>query len=279
MSSRALGSPFSLLSVTTLALLLLSIAACSGEDTAALAAFDNGEYEKAMDLWLPLADAGDAEAQFGVGYLNDEGLGVPKDGVEAIRWYRLAADQGHPTSQFNLGTLYQTGREDVPADPGRAADWYRMAAEQGHAKAQYHLAKLYYRGKGLPRNYDLARDWFQKSADQGYVPSVNHLGMLYVRGLGVQQDLERGYELVLQAAESGEPAAQVNLAGMYIRAKGTDQDFIEALKWHTIFDTHAIRGAGLPMDWVDNNMTPKEIEEAKRRAADWLAAHPAAAEE
>lgn len=279
MSSHALGSPSILLSAATSVLLLLSIAACSDSGTAARAAYDNGEYEKALDLWMPLADDGDAEAQFGVAYLYDEGLGVPQDGVEAIRWYRLAADQGHLKSQFNLGTLYQSGRKDVPADPGRAADWYRMAAKQGHPKAQYHLGKLYYRGQGLPRNYDLARDWLQKSADQGYVPSINHLAVLYVRGLGVEKDLVHGFELVRQAAELGEPTAQVNLAGMYVRGTGTDQDFIEALKWHTIFDTHEIPGAGLPMDWVDNNMTPEDIEEAKQRAADWLAAHPAEAEE
>ena len=42
---------------------------------------------------------------------------------------------------------------------------------------------------------------------------------------------------------------------------------------------HEIPGAGLPVDWANNNMTPEDIEEAELRAAEWLATHPAAAEE
>ena len=169
----------------------------------------------------------------------------------------------------------QEGRKELPADPGRAADWFRLAAEQGNPNAQYNLGKLYYRGQGMPRNYDLAADWLQKAADQDHLKAINHLGILYNRGLGVEADPKRGFELALRAAELGEPAAQLNLASQYVRGNGPEQDFVQALKWHTIFDSHEIPGAGLPMDWVDNNMTPEEVEEAKRLAAEWLAEHPA----
>ena len=46
-------------------------------------------------------------------YRNGEG--VPQDDVEAVRWYRLAADQGHYAAHHNLGRMYLTGR-GVPQD-------------------------------------------------------------------------------------------------------------------------------------------------------------------
>lgn len=274
MRTRTLGFRSNLFRLASSLLLLLTVAACTDHGKLATEAFDSGEYEKAMDLWMPLAEDGDAKAQFGIGYLYDKGLGVPRDTAEAIRWYRLSAEQDYALSQLNLGAIYQEGRDDFPADPGRAADWFRLAAEQGNADAQYNLGKLYYRGQGLPRHYELAIEWLQRAADQDHIKAINHLGILYARGLGVDANPERGFELVLQAAERGDPAAQLNLASQYIRGVGTEQDFVEALKWHTIFDSHEIPGGGLPMDWVDNNMTPAEIEEAKRRAAEWLAEHP-----
>jgi TPR repeat protein len=269
------GFRSSLFPLASSLLLVLTLAACNNQGELATEAFDNGEYEKAMDLWMPLAEDGNAEAQFGIGYLYDKGLGVPRDTAEAIHWYRLSAEKNHALSQLNLGAIHQEGREDFPADPGRAADWYRLAAEQGNASAQYNLGKLYFRGQGLPRKYELAAEWLRKAADQDHVKAINHLGMLYSRGLGVEEDAERGFALVRQAAERGDPAAQLNLATQYIRGIGTEQDFVEALKWHKIFESHEIPGGGLPLDWVDNNMTPADIEEAERRAADWLAEHSA----
>ena len=50
--------------------------------------------ELSLDELRVLAEQGDAEAQFHVGYRYLEGLGVPQDGAEAVRWFRLAADQG-----------------------------------------------------------------------------------------------------------------------------------------------------------------------------------------
>ena len=81
-----------------------------------------------------LAVAGDPHAQCRLGLLYDKGEGVPQDDTEAVRWYRLAADQGHADAQHNLGDMYRTGR-GLPENPGEAIRWWRMAAEQGHATA------------------------------------------------------------------------------------------------------------------------------------------------
>src|SRR5215469_9394049 len=66
-------------------------------------AFDKGDYAGALDELLPMAKQGNAEAQCELGIMYANGKGVPQDYTEAIKWYRLAADQGYSTAQFSLG--------------------------------------------------------------------------------------------------------------------------------------------------------------------------------
>ena len=72
----------------------------------------------------------------------DTGEGVPQDYAEAVKWYRLAAEQGYAAAQFNLGVGYANG-EGVPQDYAEAVKWYRLAAEQGYAAAQYNLGVMH----------------------------------------------------------------------------------------------------------------------------------------
>jgi TPR repeat protein len=75
------------------------------------------------------AEAGDAEAQFDLGFMYYEGEGVPEDHAEAVRWYRLAADQGLAEAQFNLGLMYGNG-EGVPQDDVQAHMWLNLVASR-----------------------------------------------------------------------------------------------------------------------------------------------------
>src|SRR5438874_281250 len=59
-----------------------------------LAAYRRDDFATAMRLLRPLADQGDAVAQARLGLLYQLGEGVPQDYAEAVKWYRLAADQG-----------------------------------------------------------------------------------------------------------------------------------------------------------------------------------------
>src|SRR4051812_23233578 len=56
------------------------------------------------------SDQGNAAAQNNLGLIYRDGLGVPQDYVEAIKWFRLAAGQGNAGAQFNLGNMYRDGR-------------------------------------------------------------------------------------------------------------------------------------------------------------------------
>jgi TPR repeat protein len=59
------------------------------------------------------AEAGDAEAQYNLGWMYSNGDGVPQDHKEAVKWYRLAAGQGHAEALVNLGNMYKKARASL----------------------------------------------------------------------------------------------------------------------------------------------------------------------
>ena len=61
----------------------------------------------------------------------------------------IEAKHGNSRAQYNLGLMYANGI-GVPKNYELAADWFRNAAEQGYAKAQYCLSVMYYKGHGVP---------------------------------------------------------------------------------------------------------------------------------
>lgn len=87
-------------------------------------AADRADYRQALNVWLPLAEAGDPKAQTFVGEIYEKGLGAAPDCKSAARWYRLAAGQDYPRACLNLASLYETGC-GVDADQGLALEWYR----------------------------------------------------------------------------------------------------------------------------------------------------------
>ena len=121
-----------------------------GAGTLVQTARKNRQLAKDATAFGMRAEQGDAEAQFKLGSIYSKGKGVPKDFVEAVRWYRKAADQGFAPAQDNLGTMYADGR-GVAQDYVEAARWYRKAADQGNALAEFNLGAKYDNGQGVPQ--------------------------------------------------------------------------------------------------------------------------------
>jgi TPR repeat protein len=81
-------------------------AANAGSWEDATAAFARKEYAAALKLMQPLAEKGNALAQYRIATMHRMGLGVSKDAAEAKKWSRLAARQGNADAQALLGSLY-----------------------------------------------------------------------------------------------------------------------------------------------------------------------------
>ena len=99
------------------------------------------------------------------------------DPADAVKWYRMAAEQGLANAQFNLGVMYAEG-QGVPEDHAEAVKWYRMAAEQGHANAQLNLGVKNAIGQGVPEDNVFAYMWFNLAAAQGDEDAKKGKGMI-----------------------------------------------------------------------------------------------------
>ena len=145
-----------LVSVLAILSLAVSAVAVAGSYEDGRAAYDVGDFEKAMTTWAPAAESGDADSQYGMGLLYSEGIvvpmddiqalhwfgwGVPMDEAEAMNWYLLAANNGVTAAQVSLGTMYQNGFS-VAQDKVEALKWFTIAVRLGDDDARVHQEYL-----------------------------------------------------------------------------------------------------------------------------------------
>ena len=124
-----------------------------------IAAYSLQNYQKAYDIWMKLAENGDAESQYRLGYLYHLGLGVEQSNPSALKWLEMAADQNHIEAQFLSGTIH-AGGIGVPMDTALAYEFYLMAAENGHGRAQYQVGMMMVLGELGERDFIMACVWF-----------------------------------------------------------------------------------------------------------------------
>lgn len=173
----------------------------SADVQAGIAAWRAGDYPAAVREWRPLAERGDADAQFNLGQAYRLGRGVPVDLDQAQGWFERAARQGHPQAEANLGlTLYQTGERQ------RAIPWLQRSAQRGDPRAQHLLGTAYYNGELVER--DVARGYAltRRAADQGFPQAASSVAEME-RHLS-REDRERGIALARQMEASAASGAQ-----------------------------------------------------------------------
>jgi hypothetical protein len=137
-------------------------------------AYLGSNFSEAFMVWLPLAEAGEIEAQFGLGLLYEQGQAVMRDLEEAASWYARAAEQGSMRAQTQLGGMYARG-DGVAEDWSRAIAWWRRAAAQGSKRAKFHLGQAYQFGSGVERDIDMAIQWYSEAAALGFRAAALHI--------------------------------------------------------------------------------------------------------
>lgn len=105
-------------------------------------AANRGDFQRALAEWKPLAERGNAEAQFNLGRLYANGDGVPRNYSIAFRWFEAAGRQGHKRAQDAVARMYQYG-DGVPRNAQKSALWKSgkippaennsLASEQQHS--------------------------------------------------------------------------------------------------------------------------------------------------
>ncbi|WP_052444445.1 caspase family protein [Flammeovirga sp. OC4] len=176
---------------------------------------------------------GDQKAQYRLGNIYSKGKEVTQDYKEALKWYRLSAEQGYPIAQWNLSYMYQKG-QGVSQDYKEAVKWCRLSAEQGFSTAQTNLGSMYQFGQGVSQDYKEAVKWYRLSANQGVDNSQYMIGFMYKHGYGVLKDYNEAVKWYRLSAEQGYRMAQYDLGNMYHQGQGVTQDYKEALKWYRL---------------------------------------------
>lgn len=248
-----------------------------------LKAYKQQRFAAARAEFQPLAQAGNARAQYYMGALFAQGRGVERDLDKAEGWISRAAAQGHARALYSLGNLHRRRGETV-----EAIRYFRQSAEKGIRSAQYNLGVMYATGDGVEKAPEEAIKWYRQAAENGHANAQYNLGVFYREGLGTPADPKRALEWLTQAAENGNAFAQINLARMYTLGNGVPKDLTRAYKWLEVLQ-HPFGKAGAngvtanariadirnsavaARKLLEEQMPPGHVARAKSDAQGWLA--------
>ena len=214
------------------------------------------DYKTAHRLWLPLAEQGDAKAQYNLGVMYSKGLGVPQDHKEAVRLYRLSAEQGDADAQYNLGLMYDKG-QGVLQDYKEAVRLFRLSAEQGNVYAPnliYQLAK-----KNVPE----ALQFCIQKAKQG---DEKAKAILYDLS---KKNVPEALQFLVKDAKDGIDEAQNKLGEVYSQGLGLPQDYVSAHMWFNLSGSQGNKGAIRNRNKLERKMLPEQIVQAQEMARKW----------
>lgn len=189
------------------------------------------EQEAALMLLKKHAESGDPNAQYDLGYMYDTGRDdtiLAKDTRKAAEWYEKAALQGHAKAQAGLGQLHING-DGMPVDYVIGVDWLQKAAAQGNAEAQLELGWLYRDSKGIPDDPAKALQWWKNAAEREFAHAQFTLGLIYNKGEIVPRDIAKTADLWKKASMQGYHPAQFNLGSMYYFGEGVPKDPVKAV--------------------------------------------------
>ena len=160
--------------------------------------------------WIHTAEQGDDVAQTNLGLYYEDQKSAPlnedpmHDHLEAMKWFRRAADNGNATAQCELGCCYLFGiwdDEEDEHDYEEALKWFQMAEQRDDNDARFYLGYCYYFGKGVEQDFAKAVRLFRYSSEGGNVRAQHFLAMCYERGEGVERNIEEAIKWYRIAGE------------------------------------------------------------------------------
>jgi len=167
----------------------------------AVLAFENRDYDTALELVLPLAQQQDVDAMTLLGRIYDEGFNQPS---QALSWFKKSAELGNAQAQVELAELYEAG-DGVKKDIEQAIQWYEKAAAQDHDEAQLALGLHYLEDL---EDVSEALNLLEKSAKQGNATAQYRLGLLYLGETSIKADKTKAWYYFAMAANKVPEAAQ-----------------------------------------------------------------------
>ena len=160
-----------MLKISLVALLLAMATTADAQSVkAGIDAWQRADYDSAVKIWRPLAEAGDADAAFNLGQAYRLGRGVPISLAASQTWLERAARKGHLDAQTTLGLLLFNGGNRVSG-----LRWLRTAAEHGEPRALLIYGTALFNGDGVVRDPVRAYAYVSRAAAQGLAPAQTTL--------------------------------------------------------------------------------------------------------
>lgn len=179
--------------------------------------------QKALDLWRFGAEYGHPLHQ--AIYADDLAkLGLKAD---ALHWYKLAAEGGHPGAWSDVGWYYLEG-EIVEKDEAYAAQCFEKDLPFGTRRAYAYLGRQYFYGNGVPQDYSRAFELLSYAYKQGSTICFYMLGKSYFSGLGTSQDYQKAREF-LEKVDPADSDTLYMLGYIYGRGLGVTEDIPKAV--------------------------------------------------
>ncbi len=192
----------------------------------------------AAELYQKVAAKSNAIAQYHLGYCYEFGRGIKEDQEEAIKYYKLSADQNFEKAQnqlwnlyYKIGLNYYYGK-GVTKDVKKATECFKLASDHNIANAQTFLGYCHENGLGTDNNINEAYKYYKLSADQKNAEGQFFLGRSYEYGLGIEKDEKKAFKYYQLSANQGYNQAQFFLGGCYERGIGVEKDEGEAVKFY-----------------------------------------------
>ena len=169
-------------------------------------------YQEAVK-WLSFsADQGNPNAQFYLGKIYHQGGILDRGQQNEFEWRKISDKDRVAEKQLDLWVGDNT-KDEVAQDFGEAIKWYRLAADQDKPDAQYNLGLMYLKGQGVSQDHEKGIDLIERASEKDHPAALYHLGLVYDLGDGVEPDDEYSnwnYEI---AAENGHSGARYGMIG------------------------------------------------------------------
>ncbi len=146
-----------------------------------------------------------------------EGIGTSKDVAKGIHILLNLEGSSCPQVQYKLGLIYYLDKyqDYVHRDYSKALKYFLSAATCGHVSAKDYVGDMYYYGYGVKVNYDIAKQWYELAAAGENTHATAQLGMIYYCGNGVPEDEDSAFHYFKIAADKGNTYSQYMLHLFY----------------------------------------------------------------
>jgi TPR repeat protein len=203
-----------------------------GPAKAALDAFREGRHAVGVDLAKPLAEKGNADALFLLGFAAETGQGAPASRDAALENYQKAAAAGHKDATYRRALILLNSKEDQDRQQGREA--LETAAKADPANAGRILGEAWLRGLLSEKpDYDKAAEWWNKASNAGDTPSILLLARLHEGAFGFKDkaDASKALEFYQKAAALGDAAAFIPLGSRLLNGEEALRNEKEGREW------------------------------------------------